>query len=42
MSKILLVAAALCFLAQAVGFGMSPIREWWALGVAFYIAAQAV
>jgi hypothetical protein len=37
IGTIFLVAAVICFVAQA--FGM-PRIQWWALGVAFYIAAQ--
>lgn len=37
IGTILLICAVICFVAQA--FGM-PRIQWWALGVAFYIAAQ--
>ncbi len=38
---LLLIGAVVCFVFQAFGFVFGTFRpQWWALGVAFYVAAQ--
>ena len=41
LGTILMLIAAACFVFEALSIGMGSFRpKWWALGVAFYLAAQ--
>lgn len=43
VGTILLLLAAACFVLEAFGAALGTLRpKWWALGVAFYLSAQAV
>lgn len=41
LGTILMLIAAACFVCEALSIGLGSFRpKWWALGVAFYLAAQ--